>query len=112
MDDRPTYQRRVLGLYETFQHIVDQFHQDFTENLEEVSIIAGCDGGNRENEGQAAHAYTLRTNNEAIMIQGVAPTDGQPMASYRPELLGIFGVLISLEALSKTRPQQSRHQRS
>jgi hypothetical protein len=31
------------------------------------------------------------------------------MASYRPELLGIFGVLISLEALSKTFPQQSRH---
>ena len=46
------------------------------------------------------------------MIQGVAPTDGQPMASYRPELLGIFGVLISLEALSTTRPQQSRHQHS
>jgi len=44
------------------------------------------------------------------MIQGVAPTDGQPMTSYRTELLGIFGVLISLDALSKTFPQQATHQ--
>ena len=109
MEDRPTYQRRILGLYETFQNTIDQLLRDFSENSEEISIIAGCDGGNRENEGQAAHAYTLRTNNEDIMILGVAPTDGQPMTSYRPELLGIFGVLISLEALSKTLPQQGKH---
>jgi ribonuclease HI len=110
LDERPKYQRRILGIHETFQSVIDQFHQAMTENSDHLSIIAGSDGGHREHEGQAAHAYTIRTNDDDVMIQGVGPTDGEPMSSYRPELLGLFGVLISLEALSKTFPQQALRQ--
>jgi len=101
----PHYQRHTLGILGIYHENLLQFLEDLPDSM---NLIAGSDGSFRELEYQAAHAYTIRTANEVILLQGAGPTDGYPMSSYRTELGGLLCVMISLNVLRQFLPHQTQ----
>jgi hypothetical protein len=89
----PHYQRHALGVFGIYHENLQEFLDELIEDTS-LSLIAGSDGSYRELEDQAAHAYTIRTANEEILLQEAGPTDGYPMTSYRAELAGLLCVMI------------------
>ena len=99
----PFYQRHALGVTWAYEDNINQFLEEF-QGDGDLSLIGGSDGGYREAEDQAAHAFTVRTANEDILFEGAGPTDGYPMSSYRTELMGLFSVMVSLDAIRQLFP--------